>query len=391
MVGIGWAIGLWLLLPSVVPGDLVLSPVDEEAVFGSDLVRRAERFERLLLVLWLCAQAALLLVLWAYAKRGAAFARESAAGPLGTGMLLGMLGLGLVWLAQLPFGLVALWWERRYDVSEVGYLESLLDDWLTLGGTFTAICLALLIVMGLARWLGEWWWIPGAAVFVGIAALFTFGAPYLSTGLEPLDDPALQAAGERYQAQQGVGDIPMRVETVSGDTSQANAYAFGIGPSRKIVLWDTLLDGRFSDGAERVVLAHEIGHHSSRHLVKGLGWFALFALPGAWILMRLTRGRGGMGEPAAVPLALLVVAVLQLVAAPAQNAISRRMESEADWKALQSTRDPASARALFVSFAETSLGDPDPPEWSELLLGTHPTLADRVAMANAWKEREPAR
>ena len=139
----------------------------------------------------------------------------------------------------------------------------------------------------------------------------------------------------------------MRVEEVSGDTSQANAYAFGLGPSRKVVLWDTLLDGRFSDGAERVVLAHEIGHHSSRHLAKALGWFALFALPGAWMLMRLTRSRGGMGEPAAVPLALFVVAVLQLVAAPAQNAISRRMESEADWKALAvDARPRVGARAL---------------------------------------------
>mgnify|MGYP000374334802 CR=1 FL=1 len=382
--------GLWLLLPTAVPGDLALPAVDEETVFGAALVERAERFERLLLLLWLCAQAALLLVLWFYARRGARFARESAAGPLGTGMLLGMLGLGLVWLAQLPFGLVALWWERRYDVSEVGYLEWLLGDWATLGAEFTAISLALLIVMGLARRVGEWWWIPGAAVFVAIAALFTFGAPYLTFGLERLDDPALQAAGERYEAQQGVEGIPIRVEEVSGDTSQANAYAFGLGPSRRIVLWDTLLDGRFSDGEERVVLAHEIAHHSSDHLAKGLAWFALFALPGAWVLMRLTRGRGGMGEPAAVPVALLVVAVLQLAAAPAQNLISRRMEAEADWKALQSTRDPASARALFVSFAETSLGDPDPPEWSEVVLGTHPTLADRVAMAAAWRARRNA-
>ena len=383
--------GLWLLLPTAVPGDLALPAVDEETVFGAALVERAERFEQLLLLLWLCAQAALLLVLWFYARRGARFARESAAGPLGTGMLLGMLGLGLVWLAQLPFGLVALWWERRYDVSEVGYLEWLLGDWATLGAEFTAICLALLIVMGLARRVGEWWWIPGAAVFVAIAALFTFGAPYLTFGLERLDDPALRSAGERYEAQQGVEGIPIRVEEVSGDTSQANAYAFGLGPSRRIVLWDTLLDGRFSDGEERVVLAHEIAHHSSDHLAKGLAWFALFALPGAWVLMRLTRGRGGMGEPAAVPVALLVVAVLQLAAAPAQNLISRRMEAEADWKALQSTRDPASARALFVSFAETSLGDPDPPEWSEVVLGTHPTLADRVAMADAWRARRNAR
>ena len=351
-------------------------------------MERAERFEQLLLALWVASQAVLLGTLWVYARRGARYASESAAGPIGTGMLIGMLGLGLVWLARLPFGFVALWWERRYEVSEVGYLEYAFGDWLALGGVFTAICLALLIVMGFARWLGEWWWIPGAAAFVAIAAVFTFSAPYLTTGLEPLDDPALQAAGERYQADQGVDDIPMRIEEVSGDTSQANAYAFGIGPSRKIVLWDTLLDGRFSDGEERVVLAHEIAHHSSSHLLKGLAWFALFALPGAWILMRATRRRGGMGEPAAVPLALLVVAVIQLAAAPLQNTISRRMEAEADWKALESTRDPASARALFVSFADTSLGDPDPPDWSEQLLGTHPTLSDRVAMADAWAERK---
>ena len=121
-----------------------------------------------------------------------------------------------------------------------------------------------------------------------------------------------------------------------------------------------MVDGTFSDAEVRVVLAHEIGHHSSRHIPKGIAWFALFALPGAWVLMRATRRRGGMGEAAAMPLALLVVAALQLALAPAQTWISRRMEAEADWKALQTTRDPAAARALFVGFGETSLANPDP-------------------------------
>jgi STE24 endopeptidase len=94
-----------------------------------------------------------------------------------------------------------------------------------------------------------------------------------------------------------------------------------------------------------------------------------------------------MGEPAAIPLALLVVAIFQFVAAPAQNLVSRGAESEADWKALQTTRDPASARGLFREFAETSLGDPSPPTWAYVLLQTHPTLAQRVAMANAWETR----
>jgi STE24 endopeptidase len=143
----------------------------------------------------------------------------------------------------------------------------------------------------------------------------------------------------------------------------------------------------FTEAEQKVVLAHELAHHSQEHLPKGIGWFALFAIPGAWILMRATRGRGGMGAPEAVPLALLVVAVVQLAAAPAANAISRRMEAEADWKALQVTRDPDALEGLMVGFSDTSLDDPEPPGWVELMLGTHPTLADRVAMARAWAAR----
>ena len=94
-----------------------------------------------------------------------------------------------------------------------------------------------------------------------------------------------------------------------------------------------------------------------------------------------------MGEAAAIPLALLVVAALQLALAPAQTWISRRMEAEADWKALQTTRDPAAARGLFVGFGDTSLANPDPPGWAHVLLDSHPTLAQRVAMAAAWKQR----
>lgn len=381
-----WIACAWLLLRTAVPGGLSAPELDVDAVFGRDIVREAEHVERLFRVSWLLQQVALLATVWVYASKGPGFARESAAGPIGTGMLLGMLGLGLVWLVQLPFGLLDLWWARRYDLTESGYIEWVFGDWFTLGAAFASISLALLIVMFLARWLGERWWIPGAAVFVAIGALFTFGSSYLVIGTTPLDDPALRVAAVDYERAQGISGVPVSVEDVSGETSQANAYAIGLGPSRKVVLWSTMVDGTFSDGAVRVVLAHEIAHHSSYHLPKGIAWFALFALPSAWILMRLTRRRGGMGAPAAVPLALLVVTVVQLALAPAQNWISRRMEAEADWKALQTTRNPQAARGLFVGFGETSLGDPDPPAWAHLLLDTHPTLAQRVAMAEAWRK-----
>ena len=323
-----------------------------------------------------------------YARRGIAFVRESAAGPIGTGMLLGMLGIAIAWLVRIPFRVVAHWWNRRYDQTDLGYLDWLVEDWVVLAAGFVSLCIALLVVMGLARWLGEWWWLPGAGVFVGIAALFSFTFPYLDFGTtKPLEEPALVAAADTYERELGLPEISLRVEEVSDYTDLANAYAVGFGPSRRVVFWDTLLMEPFTEAQQKSILGHELAHHAKRHLAEGLAWFVIFALPGAWILMRVTRGRGGMGQAEAIPLALLVVAVIQLAAAPAENAISRRMEAEADWTALELTRDPDALEGVMVNLARQSLGDPDPPGWVQLLLGTHPALADRVAMAEAWKER----
>jgi STE24 endopeptidase len=388
MVVCGLTLGAFLLYPTAVPDDLKLGPVDVAQVFGADFVERAKRYDRFFTVDWVLAQIALLVTLWIYAKRGAVFVRESSAGPIGTGMLLGMLGLGIAWLVHLPFAVAAHWWQRRWGQSELGYLDWIFQDWATLAAEFLSICIALLIVMGLARRLGERWWLPGAAVFVAIASLFTFAAPYLDFTTKPLEDPALIEAARADESALGVGHIPLRVEEVSQDTDQANAYAFGIGPSRRVVFWDTMLLPPFTEDEQKVVLAHELAHHSQDHLPKGIGWFALFAVPGAWILMRTTRRRGGMGTPEAVPLVLLVVAVFQLATLPLANLISRRMEAEADWKALEVTRDPAALEGLMVGFSKTSLGDPDPSRWVQLVVGTHPSLADRVAMARAWAARD---
>ena len=150
------AVGAFLLYPTAVPDDLTLPALDVDAVFGADFVAEAKRYERVFYVLWVLAQVALLLTLWLYARRGAGLARESSAGPIGTGMLLGMLGLGIVWLVHLPFGFAAHWWTRRNEQSELSYVDWLFEDWALLGAQFLSICIALLVVMGLARRLGDW-------------------------------------------------------------------------------------------------------------------------------------------------------------------------------------------------------------------------------------------
>jgi STE24 endopeptidase len=293
-----------------------------------------------------------------------------------------MLGLALVWIARLPFGLVDLWWARRHDVVHVGYAEWLLDDFFGLGGEFLYLCLALLVVMGLARLLRRSWWIPATAAFAALFTLFAFTGPYLVPGLRAPKGERLRAQAHQVARSEGVGGVPLRIEEVHDWTDQPNAYAFGLGASQRVVLWDTIVG--FPRPEVRVVMAHEYGHVARHHIAKGIGWFVLLIVPTLFVVALVTRRRGGLAEPRAVPLALLVVVILQLLSSPLQAAATRRYEAEADWRALETTRDPAAMRALFEHFTSRSLADPDPPGWYHKLFDGHPSGLERIEMARAW-------
>jgi STE24 endopeptidase len=176
----------------------------------------------------------------------------------------------------------------------------------------------------------------------------------------------------------------VKVEEVRELTSSPNAYAFGLGESRRVVLWDTIADGPFPQREVRWVVAHELGHHKHGHIAKGLAWFALLALPAALAVALATRRRGGLSEPAAVPVALLVVVLLSLLASPFQSAQSRRYEAEADWAALEATRNAKAMESMTRRFTAEGLADPDPPGWFSFLFDSHPSGLDRIGMARAW-------
>ncbi|MGI8421350.1 MAG: M48 family metalloprotease [Gaiellaceae bacterium] len=152
------------------------------------------------------------------------------------------------------------------------------------------------------------------------------------------------------------------------------------------MLFDTLVD-EFTPREITVVIAHELGHLAHDHIWKDVGWYALFAFPGTFLIARATRRRGGMARPGAVPLSLFVLVALGLLAQPLQNAISRHLEAEADWAALEATHDPAGATALFRRFVPTTLGEPNPSTFDYVLLENHPTTMQRIAMAEAWRLR----
>jgi Zn-dependent protease with chaperone function len=256
-----------------------------------------------------------------------------------------------------------------------------------LAASVPGVMLAVVIVVGFAGRFGRRWWLAAAPVFAVLAIAGAWvGGWAAAGGTHPLRNPELRARIARVEHVEGVSP-PIRVAKVSDQTKQANAFATGFDGSTHVVLWDTLLDGRFSDGEITAVVAHELGHVKHRHVLKALGWFTLSALVALYVVSRVTRRRGDLAEPANLPYALLVLTLVGLLAAPLANLVSRRYEAEADWQALQATKDPAAVRRLFERFGRTSLQDPDPPAWEYLWLENHPTLMQRIAMAERYRER----
>jgi STE24 endopeptidase len=371
-----WAVVAWLLWRSSLPA-YHLPRLDVHALFPAEALRRARHFSFVERLFWVGQTVTQLVVLGLFARFGVRWSRESAAGPIGTGMLLGMIGFALVWAAELPFAVLDVWWHRRYGLSG-SYLSATVGNWFALGARFLLLCAALAIVMNLARTrrVGAWWWLPAAPVFVGLRTLLAFVSPWLLGG---------RAFHARYVATlertEGV-HVPVRVLSGFGEP---NAFATGLGASRRVFLWKPIVQSPFTPRMDRFVLAHELGHLAHNHIWKSIGWYALLAFPLAFLLALATRRRGGMGVAAAVPLAIFVYVVLQLVALPLQNVVTRHLEAEADWSALRATRDPTAGRQLFRLFASETLEDPSPPWWDYVFLQNHPTLVQRIEMTRYWE------
>jgi Zn-dependent protease with chaperone function len=370
-----WLYAASLLWRTQVPADLRLPRRDPHRVFSDALLRRTARHDGFLRIDFLLASAAQLVALTWLALRPP----RGRGGPVLRGLELALLALVVSWVARLPFGLAAEWWERRCGISRQSY-----GAWLVgrLPSPGSVVVLLVLVSLGmlLARRLGRRWWLAAGPALAAGGLVVTLVQPLLGPSLHPLRDRQLAAVLA------GSG-IRVGVDRVAAKTREANAEAIGIGPTRRIVFTDTILRRPFGEPELRFAARHELAHHRRHHLWKGAAWFALFALPCAFVLAAAGERRGGLARPEAVPAVLLAAFCIQLVSIPIGGAIARRYEVEADWAALRATHDPAGARALFVDFARVDLEQPNPPRWSQLLLDDHPTLLQRIELAQAWASR----
>jgi STE24 endopeptidase len=391
-----WIGAASLLRRTEVPG-LSLPSLDPRDFFSAGELARIEDYRSVSRVIALASLAAeiVVLALLVWKARPLASALEPVGrGRVRTSVLVGLAVVVAVWLVGLPFSAWTLVRRRDFGLSEQGWGGWIVDQLTALAVQAVLVSIAVAGAVWLAGRLGRRWWLVGAPALVASAGVFLVVQPLVVQPLfnrfEPLPDRELAGEIRRLGREMGVDVDDVLVADASRRTTTANAYIAGLGPTRRVVLYDTLLDGRFTDGEIRFVAAHELAHVERRHLWKGLAWFALLAVPGVFLLAWLTDRLGGLG-PRLVPFGLAFAFAWILVTQPLANAVSRRYEAEADWLALRATRDPASGVLLDRNFVRTGLADPDPPAWVTFLYGTHPTPMERIALAEAARSLAPAR
>ena len=242
------------------------------------------------------------------------------------------------------------------------------------------------------RWQPRAWWGIGWATFTALNALLVIVWPILIAPLfnrfTPLEDGPLRDRVLQLSEEADVRIDDVLVVDASRRSTVENAYVAGLGGTKRMVLYDTLIEGGSEDETAFVV-AHELGHEKESHVLKGVALAALGLLAGfgalAWLSGRpgiwRWAGAEGIADVRALPVLLLFAAVAGLLTLPLQNSVSRSFESRADEVALDLTNDPDTAVRTFRRLAFANLADLRAPQAVVTLLYSHPAIPDRIEAA----------
>jgi Zn-dependent protease with chaperone function len=312
-------------------------------------------------------------------------------------------GISLL-LVLVEFPLSAWRHERAVDV---GLNTQTWIDWVSdvaksagIDAAFAAAGGALAVL--LVRRFRRNWWAPAAAVIVafGVITIWLFPVVIdpIFNDFEELPPGATRSDVLSLAERAGVdvGEV-YRIDA-SRRTTAANAYVGGLGNSKRVVLYDNLLED-FPRDEVRMVVAHELGHQKHNDLIRGLAWLALVAPAGTYLVQRLAEAfarRDGLGDPSlkpgpvVLPAIALAVALVSFGMGTASNVLSRQVEGRADAFSLSLTRDPEAFLSLERRLAIRNISDPDPPALLHTLFGTHPTTVERIGIGEAWREENGA-
>jgi len=284
--------------------------------------------------------------------------------------------------------------EHRYNLSNQKFRSWLWDECKSflIGLVLAAIVVELLYK--LIRVTPQHWWLMAWAVFLGLMILLAQLAPVLLFPMfykfEPLENEELKRRLIVLSERAGTRVRGVYKWHLSEKSKKANAALTGLGATRRIILADTLLDN-YSDDEIEAVLAHELGHHVHRHILKSIFVQAGITLFGFWLANEVLRYAverrhmfAGMYDFADLPLLILVSTVLSLLLMPALNAYSRFNERQADRYCFESVASVEPFITSMNKLADQNLSEKMPARWVEWLLHSHPAITRRVAAAEAW-------
>jgi len=284
--------------------------------------------------------------------------------------------------------------EHRYHLSNQKLRSWLRDEFKSfLIGLIMATVIVELLYL-LMQQVPQYWWLVAWAVFLGLFVLLAQLAPVVLFPIfykfEPLDNEELKRRLIVLSERAGTRVRGVYKWHLSEKSKKANAALTGLGATRRIILADTLLDN-YSDDEIEAVLAHELGHHVHRHILKSIGMQAGITLFGFWLaneVLHYAIERFNMFETlsdfANLPLLILVSTVLSFLLMPALNAYSRFNERQADRYCFQSVASVEPFISSMNKLAEQNLAEKTPARWVEWFFHSHPAIAKRVADAEVW-------
>lgn len=376
----------WWLVPWTPAPD---GPVDPTAGLGAEAVQRAEQVSARLrapsvlsLVTGLLVLA--LLVLSPPGRRGLAAVRRLPGGVLVTVPAQVLLLVVAVTAARWPFGVWAEVVRRQEGLSVRGWGSFTRDRLVAAGMDAAVLVVAVLAVVLLARWLPRWWPVvaagAGAVLVVAGSLLYPVLVEPAFATHAPLPDGPVREGVLELAERSGAPLRDVLVADTSARSTTLNAHVSGLGPTRRMVLQDTLLQA-MPDDQVLAVVAHETAHAASDDVLRGTAVGALGT--GALVLglgvVATARWGRRVGTASAAGVVALLVLVGQVVATPVESLVSRQLERHADAVAVTLTDDPAAFARAQQTLLLTNLVDPSPPGWVQWWFGSHPTGAERVA------------
>jgi STE24 endopeptidase len=285
--------------------------------------------------------------------------------------------------------------ERRYQLSTQKTRSWLWDQ---VKGFLVALVFGGIVAELLyftIRQSPEHWWLIAWASFLVLFVVIAQVAPLILFPVfykfEPLENEDLKQRLVKLSEQAGTRVRGIYKWHLSEKSNKANAALTGLGATRRIILADTLLDHYSPDEIE-AVLAHELGHHVHKHIVKSIFVQAVITLLGFWaanIVLHVAIEQWQMfdrlSDFANLPLLVLVSTLLSFVLMPAMNAYSRFNERQADRYAFRSIRNVQPFISSMNKLASQNLAERTPSKWVEWFFHSHPAISRRVAAAEAWK------